>query len=94
MIFYHGTTTLFNLGKGDILRPAIETGILREEWRKKLTDKVFFTPSLLSATKFAKKAAAKYGGDPVVFEVKPLSQYYNINTNEYIADKALIAGMV
>ena len=57
MIFYHGTTTAFNLMKGDILLPAIITGNLREDWRKKHIDKVFFTNSLLSADKFAKKTA-------------------------------------
>ena len=81
MIFYHGTTTAFNLMKGDILLPAIITGNLREDWRKKHIDKVFFTNSLLSAEKFAKKAANKYGGEP---------PYYHINTNEFIADRAII----
>ena len=49
MIFYHGITTAFNLMKGDTLLPAIITGNLREDWRKKHIDKVFFTNSLLSA---------------------------------------------
>lgn len=90
MIFYHGTTTAFNLMKGDILLPAIITGNLREDWRKKYIDKVFFTNSLLSAEKFAKKAANKYGGEPTVFIVKPEPPYYHINTNEFIADRAII----
>ena len=46
--------------------------------------------SLLSAEKFAKKAAAKYGGEPIVYTVKPGVPYYNINTNEYISDRAKI----
>ena len=33
MIFYHGTTNSFNLREGDYLLPAMQTGILREEWR-------------------------------------------------------------
>ena len=90
MIFYHGTTTVFNLMKGDTLLPAIITGNLREDWRKKHIDKVFFTNSLLSAEKFAKKAANKYGGKPIVFIVKPEPPYYHINTNEFIADRAII----
>ena len=90
MIFYHGTTTAFNLMKGDILLSAIITGNLREDWRKKHIDKVFFTNSLLSAEKFAKKAANKYGGKPIVFIVKPKPPYYHINTNEFIADRAII----
>ena len=76
--------------KGDILLPAIITGNLREDWRKKHIDKVFFTNSLLSAEKFAKKAASKYGGEPTVFIVKPKPPYYHINTNEFIADRAII----
>ena len=90
MVFYHGTTTHFGLKAGDKLLPAIETGNLREEWRKKLCDKVFLTTSPLSAYKFAKKAAEKYSGDAVVFIVKPIGGYLHINTNEYIASKAKI----
>ena len=76
--------------KGDTLLPAIITGNLREDWRKKHIDKIFFTNSLLSAEKFAKKAANKYGGEPIVFIVKPKLPYYHINTNEFIADRAII----
>lgn len=90
MTFYHGTTTYFGLKVGDNLLPAIETGNLREEWRKKLCDKVFFTISPLSAYKFAKKATDRYGGNPVVFIVKPIGEWLHINTNEYIADRAKI----
>lgn len=90
MVFYHGTTTFFELKAGDRLLPAIETGNLREEWRRKLCDKVFFTTSPLSAYKFAKKAAEKYGGDAVVFIVSPIGGYLHINTNEYIASGAKI----
>lgn len=59
MIFYHGTTNSFNLREGDYLLPTMQTGILREEWRKNNTDKVFFITSLLSATKFAKKGGCQ-----------------------------------
>ena len=52
MIFYHGTTDLFEI-KDNILKPPIDTGILREEWREKNLNKVYFTDSLLSAEKFA-----------------------------------------
>lgn len=93
-MFYHGTSSVFKLKIGDYILPSIETGILRESWRKKLTDKVFFTDSLLSATKFAKKAAKEFGGEPVIFEVKPTYPWYNNNTNEYITDKAKITGTV
>ena len=48
MIFYHGTTDLFKI-ENNILKPPIDTGILREEWREKNLNKVYFTDSLLSA---------------------------------------------
>ena len=87
MSFYHGTTDLFKI---TMLLPANETGNLREEWRKKLVDKVFFTDSLMSAEKFAWKAVEKYGGKPVVYEVKPNGDVWHTNTNEYVADSAQI----
>ncbi len=87
MAYYHGTSDVFDMKE---ILPAIETGNLREDWRKKLTNKVFFTDSLLSAEKFAKKAAMKYGGNPVVYEVKPVGDVWHVNTNEYVADKARI----
>lgn len=61
MIFYHGTTDLFEI-EDNILKPPIDTEILREEWREKNLNKVYFTDSLLSAEKFAYKASQKYGG--------------------------------
>lgn len=91
MTYYHGTTDVFEINE---LLPAIETGNLREEWRKKLTNKVFFTNSLLSAEKFAKKAALKYGGNPVVYEVSPVGDIWHVNTNEYVADRAKIVGRI
>ncbi len=87
MTFYHGTTDIFKI---DTIKPAQETNNLREEWRKKLTNKVFFTPSLMSAQKYAKKAAQKYGGEPIVYIVKPIGDVWHINTNEYVADRAKI----
>ena len=87
MIFYHGTTDAFKI---NTIKPAQETNNLREEWRKKLTNKVFFTPSLMSAQKYAKKATQKYGGNPIVYIVKPIGDVWHINTNEYVADRAKI----
>ena len=55
---------------------------------------MFFTTSLLSAENYAKKACKKYGGDPVVYLVKPVGQYFNRIDSEYIADKAVIIGQV
>ena len=90
--FYHGTSD--NLKIGNILLPPCNTGNLREEWRKKLTNKVFFTTSLMSARMYAKKAAARYGGNPIVYEVKPIGDIWNPNTNEYVADRAKIIKII
>ena len=44
----------------------------------------------MSAQKYAKKAALKYGGNSVVYIVKPIGDVWHVNTNEYVADKAAI----
>ena len=93
MIYYHGTTDKFDI-KDNILKPSIETGILRENWRKKNLNKVYLTTSLLSAEKFAYKACQKYGGCGVIYEVEPLGDFYNPNTNEYVTDNAKILKIV
>ena len=82
---YHGTTDVFIMER---ILPPLESGNLREEWRKKILDKVFITPSLLSAERFARKASEKYGGKAIVYEVRPHGQVDNINTNEYLCDYA------
>lgn len=91
MTFYHGTSDLFPI-KRFILPPTL-TGTLREEWRKRDTDKVFFTSSLLSASGFAKKASKKYGGSPVIYIVTPIGDYYNSINSEFVADKARVLGI-
>lgn len=88
MTFYHGTTDVFNIKK--VLLPSTYTNNLREEWRKKYRNMIFFTTSLLSASKFARKACEKYGGNPVVYEVRPIGQYFNTINGEYISEKALV----
>lgn len=90
--FYHGTTDAFDIDK--VLLPASRTGNLREDWRKKNTDKVFLTTSLLSAKQYAKKACIMYGGRPIVYECKPLGPCFNRINSEYITDKALILGVI
>ena len=77
-----------------IILPPNQTNNLREEWRKKHVDKVFFTTSLLAADNYAKKACKKYGGNPVIYIVKPIGQYFNRMNSEYIADKARVIGQV
>lgn len=86
--FYHGTTDAFDIRK--VLLPPIYTNNLREDWRKKYRDVVFFTTSLLSASKFARKACEKFGGNPVIYEVRPIGKYSNTIYGEYISEKALI----
>lgn len=88
MKFYHGTTDVFHIKK--VILPPIYTKNLREGWRKKYQNMVFFTTSLLSAQKFAKKACEKYGGNPIIYEVKPIGQYYNTTYGEYISEKARV----
>ena len=90
--FYHGTSDIFDIKK--LILPPMQTNILREDWRKKYLDKVFFTTSLLSAKRYAKKACKRYGGSPVIYIVKPIGQYFNRIDSEYIADKAVVIGQV
>ena len=94
MKYYHGTSTAIKLNIGDMILPPLITSNLREEWRKKLTNKVFFTDSLHSAERYAKKAADKYGGEPVVYIVKPIGDIWCPNNTEYVADKAKILAVV
>ena len=91
MAFYHGTTDIFNIKK--ILLPPTYTNNLREDWRKKYRNMVFFTTSPLSAHRFARKACEKYGGNPIVYIVKPIGQYFNTINGEYISEKALVLGI-
>lgn len=88
MIFYHGTTTNIKVNK--VLLPPNETEVLREDFRKTLQDKVFVTISKPSAIKYAKKAAQQFGGEAIVYTVKP--DYYSLikKGTEYICDRAFI----
>ena len=85
MTYYHGTSVS---GLTEILPPT-ETNILREDFRTGFLDCVFVTPLRKSAEAYAKKCAAKFGGDPVVYEVKPVNEY-EINVSQYICDKAYV----
>ena len=91
-IYYHGTTDAFNIKR--VLLPPTYTKNLREDWRKKYRNMVFFTTSLLSASKFARKACDKYGGNPVIYEVRPIGQYFNTIQGEYIGERAKIVRVV
>lgn len=86
--FYHGTSDAIRIKK--LLLPPQETSIQREDWRIRHLDKVFFTSSLKSAAMYAKKACQKFGGNPIVYEIRPIGGYSNIANVEYISDKALV----
>ena len=90
--FYHGTSDVFDIR--EVILPPLQTDNLREDWRKKNLDKVYFTSSQLSAYMYAKKACKKYGGNPIVYIVKPIGQWFHRADTEYIADKALVIGQV
>lgn len=92
MTFYHGTSSALPIKK--FILPPVYTQNKREHWRKKYSDKVFFTNSILSAEKFARKACNVYGGEPVVYEVKPIGMWFNTINTEYIADKALVLSTI
>ena len=83
MTYYHGTSIQ---GLTEILPPS-ETNILREDFRQGYRDCVFVTPLRKSAEGYAKKCALKFGGQPVVYEVKPINPT-EINVSQYICDKA------
>ena len=85
MTYYHGTSVS---GLTEILPPT-ETNILREDFRHSFLDCVFVTPLKKSAEAYAKKCAAKFGGDPVVYEVKPVNPS-EVNVSQYICDKAIV----
>lgn len=85
MTYYHGTSVS---GLTEIL-PPIETNNLREDFRHSFLDCVFVTPLKRSAEAYARKCAAKFGGDPVVYEVKPVNPS-ELNVSQYICDKAIV----
>lgn len=86
--YYHGTSSIFNI---QIIKPSIETDILREDFRKNNRNKVYITTSIGSAEQYAQKAADKFGGSPVVYEVKP--DYDTLAAridSEYITNSAIV----
>ena len=84
--FYHGTSTALKIKR--YILPSDQTGCLREEFRKKMRDRVFLTNSLVSAQKYARKAAEKYGGEPVVYEAKPVGYISQVNKTEFVCETA------
>lgn len=86
--FYHGTSTALNLGH--VLLPANKTNVLREDFRTKLRNVVFITTSKVSAERYAKKAAQRFGGKPIVYTVKPDFASLIQNGTEWTTEKAYI----
>lgn len=87
--FYHGTSTALS-SQMIRLRPPAHTGVIRDEGRTNFLDKVFFTTSLMSARRYAVKAADRFGGEPIVYEVKPIGDIWNVKDMEFVADEAMI----
>ena len=85
MKYYHGTS----IQGRKVILPPTETNVLREDFRQGFLDCVFVTPLRKSAETYARKCAAKFGGKPVVYEVRPVNPS-EINVSQYICDKALV----
>lgn len=89
LTYYHGTSTA--LGITDMIEPPLDTNVIREESRKNNRNVVYVTSSLGTATKFAVRAAQKFGGTPVVYEVEPDYDSLNHKVNEeYITNFAKV----
>lgn len=85
MTFYHGTSVS---GLKEILPPT-ETNNLREDFRTGFLDCVFVTPLKKSAESYARKCTAKFGGNPIVYEVEPINPS-EVNVSQYVCDKAIV----
>lgn len=88
-MFYHGTTDALSIC--DMVLPPTVTSVQRE-YRVDDTDKVFFTNSAKSARYYAKKAAMKFGGNPILLVIEPIGWYIPTNNTEFISQKAKIVG--
>ena len=77
-IFLHGTSTYFGLEPGDLLLPPKETG-KQTERRRRRRGKVFFTDNLSSARHYAKVAVRKWGGEPIIYLIKPMGNIKQIS---------------
>jgi hypothetical protein len=88
--FYHGTSTTLDFYD---LQPSVVSGVLREE-RSRNLDVVFLTRSKVSAEFYAKKACAKFGGEPVVYLAIPQGDYIEFGNNEVMCDWATLVEVV
>lgn len=90
---YHGTSTELELSVGDYLLPPNHTNKLSEEGRKKNLDLIFLTPDFNYAKIYSGRSANKFGGEPIVYEVKPVGlEFYRneLGNNIYVADGGYI----
>lgn len=85
-MYYHGITNILPI-KNYIL-PSTYTNILRED-RTKNTNYVFATQSVKSAQYYAKLACNKFGGKPIVYEIRLINEVEGHN-GEWLCDKAKI----
>lgn len=90
--FYHGTSTALGIDK--VILPPEQTEKLSEVGRKKNLNKVFFTRDLRSAEAYAHKAVKNFGGNPVIYKVKPVGHVDVLQatpgTSVFMADAAEI----
>ena len=66
--YYHGTTDLFKIS---VIKPPVDSKIIREDFRENNKNVVYVTTSFGSAQRYAYKAAKKFGGNPIVYKVEP-----------------------
>lgn len=90
-IFYHGTSDKWQM---TVLKPPLLTGVIRERDRNEFQNKVFFTNRLDVAQNYARKAVERFGGHPIVYEVSPEGEVWNVRDYEFVADRAKIETVV
>ena len=91
--FYHGTSTVLDLEVGDHILPPAYTDTISERGRKKNLDVIFLTPDYNYAKIYAGRAVRELGGEPIIYEVKPIGlEFYRQEqgNNIYIADGGII----
>lgn len=91
--YYHGTSSALKITNNEILPPD-ETGVIREDIRDYNKDVVYITTSHDLAYKYAIKAVSKFGGHPVVYEVKPdYDSLAHRMDEEYTSNYAIITNV-
>ena len=92
--YYHGTSTALKIS--NIILPPCDTQVIQEVGRLQNLDKVFFTADLGSAKIYAGRAKNRFGGRPIVLEVKPVGDIEILNnqsgTTVFMAKQLIVAG--